>query len=131
MITIKSLDHIVLTVKNIAKTLEFYSRIMGMEVITFNHDRKALRFGQQKINLHEYSREFEPKAQNPTPGSADLCFITEQPLEAFVEHLHQCGVAIVEGPVTRTGAMGQLLSIYFRDPDSNLIEVANYLDPRQ
>lgn len=123
------LDHIVLTVKNISATVDFYSSVMGMEVVTFSKNRKALRFGQQKINLHEHGKEFEPKAQNPLPGSADLCFITKQPLEEVINHLNQCGVALIEGPINRTGAIGRIISVYFRDPDSNLIEVANYLDP--
>ena len=128
---VEALDHIVLTVRNISATVNFYSRVMGMDVITFGEGRKALRFGQQKINLHEYGNEFEPKAQNPLPGSSDLCFITMQPLEAVIEHLNQCGVTILDGPVNRTGATGQIISIYFRDPDLNLIEISNYLDQRK
>jgi catechol 2,3-dioxygenase-like lactoylglutathione lyase family enzyme len=122
---IDRLDHLVLTVKNIATTCEFYARVLGMEILIFGEDRKALAFGTQKINLHERGKEFEPKAQSPTPGSADLCFITNTPLAAVIEHLQRCDVEIFEGPVKRTGAMGQLLSIYFRDPDMNLIEVSN------
>ena len=127
-ITIDALDHLVLTVKRVDDAIAFYSQVLGMEVVTFGEGRKALRFGQQKINLHQQGQEFEPKADKPTPGSADLCFITHQPLEAVMAHLTQCGVAILEGPVKRTGALGQILSIYFRDPDLNLIEVSTYGD---
>lgn len=126
---VDSLDHLVLTVTNIRATVDFYSSVMGMEVVTFSENRKALQFGQQKINLHEHGKEFEPKAQNPLPSSADLCFITKQPLEEIIDHLSQCGVTVIEGPINRTGAIDRIISIYLRDPDSNLIEVANYLDP--
>ena len=127
---VEALDHMVLTVKNINATVDFYSRILGMEVVTFGEGRKALRFGQQKINLHEYGNEFEPKAQNPLPGSADLCFITKQPLEEVIYHLSQWKVTVLEGPVNRTGATSQIISVYFRDPDLNLIEVSNYLEAK-
>ncbi len=124
---IDHLDHLVLTVKSIPATCEFYARVLGMEVVTFGDNRRALAFGTQKINLHEAGKEWEPKAHRPTPGSADLCFITPTPLADVVEHVRQCGVEIVEGPVKRTGAAGPILSVYFRDPDLNLIEVSNYL----
>lgn len=122
---IDSLDHLVLTVKNIETTCAFYAKALGMEVIIFGGGRKALSFGSQKINLHEHGNEFEPKAQQPTPGSADLCFITPVPLPDVVNHLDSYGVAIIEGPVQRTGATGPILSVYFRDPDMNLIELSN------
>lgn len=128
MIQVDSLDHIVLTVRNIDATVEFYTQVLGMEVVTFGAGRRALRFGQQKINLHQQAQEFEPKAQHPQPGSADLCFITHQPLEQAIDHLSRCGVTLLEGPVERTGAIGRIRSIYFRDPDLNLIEVSNYLE---
>jgi catechol 2,3-dioxygenase-like lactoylglutathione lyase family enzyme len=99
-----------------------------MEVVTFGEDRKALRFGSQKINLHQQGREFQPKAKHPLPGSADLCFMTQHPIEAVVHHLAQSGVPLLAGPVKRTGAVGAILSVYFRDPDGNLIEVSNQLD---
>jgi catechol 2,3-dioxygenase-like lactoylglutathione lyase family enzyme len=122
------LDHLVLTVKRIATTCEFYATILGMDVVTFGEGRKALVFGAQKINLHESGKEFEPKAEHPTPGSADLCFITGTPLRDVIEHLHHYGVEIIEGPANKTGAVGPILSVYFRDPDMNLIEVSNYLE---
>jgi catechol 2,3-dioxygenase-like lactoylglutathione lyase family enzyme len=125
---IDRLDHLVLTVKNIATTCEFYSRTLGMQVLTFGENRKALAFRAQKINLHESGKEFEPKAHYPTPGSADLCFITNTPLTTVMEHLQRCNVEIIEGPVKRTGATGQIRSVYFRDPDRNLIEVSNYVE---
>jgi len=124
---IDSLDHLVFTVADVEATCRFYSRVLGMEVVTFGQGRKALQFGSQKINLHQQGREFEPKAARPTPGSADLCFLTTVPLSDVVAHLQSAGVAIVEGPVQRTGATGPILSVYFRDPDGNLIEVANQL----
>lgn len=125
---VDALDHIVLTVEDINATVNFYSCVLGMEIVTFGEGRKALRFGKQKINLHEHGNKFEPKAQYPLPGSADLCFITKQPLEQVISHLEQCGVVVLEGPVSRTGANGRIVSVYFRDPDLNLVEVSNYLD---
>jgi len=125
---IDRLDHLVLTVQSIEATCDFYSRALGMKVVTFGNNRKALQFGRQKINLHERGKEFDPKAASPTPGSGDLCFITEVPLSQVMDHIRSCGVKILEGPVRRTGAMGSIESIYFRDPDGNLIEVSNYLD---
>lgn len=125
---IERIDHLVLTVRDIAATCDFYSGVLGMQVVTFGGDRKALQFGRQKINLHERGKEFEPKALQPTPGSGDLCFITEVPLPQVVDHVRSCGVQIIEGPVRRTGAVGPIESIYIRDPNGNLIEVSNYLD---
>jgi catechol 2,3-dioxygenase-like lactoylglutathione lyase family enzyme len=126
MINIDHLDHLVLTVKSIEATCDFYHQVLRMEIVTFGNGRKALVFGSQKINLHEQGREFEPKAFQPTPGSADLCFITETPLTEVIEHLQMCGVTILDGPVERSGAVGPITSVYFRDPDLNLIEVATY-----
>lgn len=117
--TIDSLDHLVLTVKNIETTASFYSRVLGMGIITFGGSRKALSIGAQKINLHQHRKEFEPKAQQLTPGSADLFFITSVPLPEVASHLLSCNVAVIEGPVQRTGATGPILSVYFRDPDMN------------
>jgi catechol 2,3-dioxygenase-like lactoylglutathione lyase family enzyme len=122
---IDRLDHLVLTVQDIETTCEFYARVLGMQIVTFKGDRKALQFGQQKINLHQKGREFEPKALQPTSGSADLCFTTEIPLPQVIKHLQECGVAIELGIVERTGAIGSLESVYIRDPDGNLIEIAN------
>ena len=125
---IDRLDHFVLTVADIGKTCDFYSRVLGMALVTFGADRKALSFGSQKINLHLRGKEFEPKAKNPTPGSADLCFIASIDMNQVIAHLTQCNVVILEGPVRRTGATGPILSVYFRDPDGNLIEVSNYTE---
>ncbi len=123
---IDRIDHVVLTVFDLDRTLAFYERVLGMKPVTFK-GRRALAFGRQKINLHLFGREFEPKALKPAPGSMDLCFITEKPLEDVIAHLRACDVAIIEGPVPRTGATGALRSVYFRDPDGNLVEVANYV----
>lgn len=122
---ISHLDHLVLTVRSIPRSIDFYVRVLGMSEVSFAGGRKALSFGLQKINLHESGREFEPKAQVPTPGSADLCFITKMPILEVMGHLKRSGVAVLEGPVPRTGACGTIVSVYFRDPDGNLIEVSN------
>ena len=123
---IDRIDHIVITAHDVERTIDFYSRVLGMEPITFAGGRRGLAFGRQKINLHQAGREFEPKALKPNPGSMDLCFITETPLEEVMSHLKAEGVAIAEGPVPKTGALGPMTSVYFRDPDGNLIEVSNY-----
>jgi catechol 2,3-dioxygenase-like lactoylglutathione lyase family enzyme len=124
---IDSIDHIVLTVKDIEATCAFYGKALGMQVVTFGEGRKALTFGSQKINLHQQGKEFEPKAHRPTPGSGDICLITSVALAEVIAHLNACRVEIIDGPVERTGAVGALLSVYFRDPDLNLIEVSNYM----
>ncbi|MFW1951873.1 VOC family protein [Acinetobacter beijerinckii] len=124
---ISRLDHLVLTVADIKITCQFYQSALNFEVITFGENRKALKFGNQKINLHQVGKEFEPKALHPTAGSADLCFIAETPLEEVIAHLQTQNIDIIEGPIERTGAMGKILSIYLRDPDQNLIEISNYL----
>ncbi len=121
------LDHLVLTVASIDDSITFYTRVLGMTEVTFGAGRKALSFGRQKINLHEAGREFDPKADHPTPGSADLCFLTDRPLADVRAHLVACGVVVEEGPVDRTGAEGPIRSVYIRDPDGNLIEIANRL----
>ena len=123
---IDHLDHLVLTVANIDATVDFYTSALGMELVTFD-GRTALRFGVQKINLHQAGNEFEPKAAHPTPGSADLCFITKTLLEDVTSHLTAKGYAIELGPVERTGAVGRMRSIYLRDPDFNLIEISHYV----
>ncbi len=122
---VNRIDHVVLTVKSIDVACMFYSRVLGMKVTSFGKGRKALSFGGQKINLHEQGKEFEPRASKPMPGSADICFITDEPMSTVIEHLRSCGVKIIEGPVKRSGASGQIVSIYFRDPDMNLLEVSN------
>ena len=125
-IEIDRLDHLVLTVASIDATCEFYSRVLGMQVTRFGEGRTALTFGRHKINLHEVGREFEPRAANATAGSGDLCLISAVPLEEVVAHLDACGVTIIEGPVAKTGATGPIRSVYFRDPDDNLVEVSVY-----
>ena len=124
---IDRLDHLVLTVADIDRTVAFYRDTLGMTVEVFGGGRTALKFGEQKINLHQAGREFEPKALRPTPGSGDLCFIADTPLDEVVAHLGRLGVLIEEGPVARTGATGPMISVYIRDPDQNLIEISNYL----
>lgn len=123
---ISHLDHLVLTVRSLEDTCQFYEQVLGMQVVSFGVGRTALHFGQQKINLHLVGHEFEPKAQQPTPGSADLCFITTASPDEVLQHLRDCGVAIVEGPVPKTGAQGAMTSVYVRDPDENLLEIASY-----
>jgi len=125
-LAIDRIDHVVLTAHDVDRTIEFYSRVLGMEPVSFAGGRRGLAFGRQKINLHQAGREFEPKALTPTPGSLDLCFITETPLEEVIAHLKAERVAIAQGPVEKTGALGAIVSVYFRDPDGNLVEVSNY-----
>jgi catechol 2,3-dioxygenase-like lactoylglutathione lyase family enzyme len=123
---IDRIDHLVLTVKDMAATCAFYEKVLGMEVVTFAGGRTALSFGANKINLHQQGKEFEPKAHRPTPGSADLCLITKAPIAAVIERLRLSNVPIAHGPTTKIGALGPMTSVYFRDPDLNLIEVSNY-----
>jgi catechol 2,3-dioxygenase-like lactoylglutathione lyase family enzyme len=124
---IDRIDHLVFTVADVEATCSFYQQVLGMRVETFGAGRKALCFGMQKINLHQYGREFEPKAKAPAPGCQDICLISSRPLDEIMQHLTACGVVIEEGPIQRTGATGPINSVYFRDPDDNLIEVSNYL----
>ena len=119
------LDHLVLTVADLGATIAFYTGVLGLEEVTFS-GRTALHLGDQKINLHEAGHEFSPRAARPTPGSGDLCFVVDGPIEAVVEHLRGHGVAVEEGPVDRTGARGPMRSVYVRDPDRNLVELAVY-----
>jgi catechol 2,3-dioxygenase-like lactoylglutathione lyase family enzyme len=119
-------DHVVLTVASIDATVDFYTRVLGMTAVTFGNGRTALRFGDSKINLHQAGHEFEPKARHPAPGSTDLCFIVDDPIEDALAQLAAAGVAVEEGPVARTGATGEIVSCYLRDPDGNLIELSNY-----
>lgn len=124
---VASLDHLVLTVADIARTCEFYARALGMRVVRFGEGRVALHFGQQKINLHQTDRTFDPKAAAPTPGSADLCFLLGGSLEEAMQQLAALAIRIEEGPIERTGATGRIRSVYLRDPDGNLIELATPL----
>lgn len=120
-----SLDHLVLTVSDVRKTLDFYCGVLGCKELTFGDNRKAILFGNQKINLHVQGREIKPHATTPTPGSADLCFLSTVPVQALVRHFGAHGISVELGPVERTGATSPLLSIYVRDPDGNLVEIAN------
>jgi len=126
-IAITRLDHFVLTVRDIDATCDFYTRVLGMEVVRFGAGRTALKFGQQKINLHPVENAITLKAEHPMPGSADFCFISDTPIPAVVARLKACGVAIEVGPSERAGALGPIMSVYVRDPDLNLVEIANYI----
>ena len=121
---VESLDHLVLTVRSIDGTTTFYARVLGMERREFGQGRVALHFGAQKVNLHEVGRVVDPNVRHATPGSADLCLLTRAPMDEIVAHLAACGVSIIEGPTRRTGAQGPIESVYFYDPDENLIELA-------
>lgn len=125
-LSIDRIDHVVMTVRDIDATCDFYSRVLGMRIVTFAGGRTALAFGRQKINLHLAGREFEPKAAHPSPGSLDLCLIATGTLDEVIAQLEACAVPIIEGPVAKTGATGSIRSVYFRDPDANLIEVSIY-----
>ena len=121
------LDHLVLTVADIDRTVAFYTGALGMTLTTFGAGRRALSFGTSKINLHQRGREYEPKARTPIPGSADLCLIVDEPLDVVAAELAALGIPLEEGPVERTGARGPIVSVYIRDPDANLIELSNYV----
>ena len=125
---IDRIDHLVLTVRDLEAALGFYERVLGARIVPPPGGRgpTAVAFGRQKINIHVAGKEFEPKATAPTVGAGDFCLITEQPVESVVAHLKACGVAIEVGPVPRFGALGKMTSVYFRDPDGNLVEVAKY-----
>lgn len=127
MIKVDSIDHIVLTVTDIKRTIQFYCEVLGMVEESFEGGRKALRFGSQKFNLHLIGGEYPPFAKNPIAGSQDICLITKNSMSAVVEHLTKHGINIIEGPGPQTGALGDMESVYFSDPDGNLIEVSNYL----
>ena len=124
---ITSIDHLVLTVRDVDASIAFYTRVLGMRAETFGSDRRALHFGDQKINLHLATQIPDPNVRHPTPGSADLCFLTDVPLDEVVEHLQEQHVRVVTGPVIRTGANGPIRSVYVYDPDENLIEIANHV----
>lgn len=126
---ISHLDHLVLTTSNEAECVRFYTEVLGMKLESFIGgtppvERKAFKYGNQKINLHVKGREFEPKAHTPVPGALDLCFLAAVPLDQVIEHVQKLSVPIVEGPVLRTGATSKIRSIYLRDPDLNLIEIS-------
>jgi catechol 2,3-dioxygenase-like lactoylglutathione lyase family enzyme len=121
-----SIDHVVLTTRDEARCIDFYTRALGMRLERYGDSRIALRFGEQKINVHQPGVSAGLKAQYPTPGSLDLCFIAAMPLNAVVEKLRACGIAIIAGPSQRAGARGPIRSIYVRDPDDNLVEIAEY-----
>jgi catechol 2,3-dioxygenase-like lactoylglutathione lyase family enzyme len=125
-VTITRLDHLVLTVADVGRSIEFYARVLGMRPIEFGDGRRALTFGDSKINLHRAGAEHPPHAAQPTPGSGDLCFVTASTADQVLRHLAACGVTIEEGPVRRTGALGPMLSCYLRDPDGNLVEISTY-----
>jgi catechol 2,3-dioxygenase-like lactoylglutathione lyase family enzyme/uncharacterized protein YndB with AHSA1/START domain len=127
VIRLSHLDHLVLTVRDIEKTCEFYHNTLGMEVITLGEGRKALKFGDQKINLHQTTSGIEPKAKNPAPGSVDICLIALTEISTVTAELKSKGIEIIEGPIEKTGAHGKILSVYINDPDGNLIEISNYI----
>jgi len=126
-VRVDRLDHLVLTVASIEATVEFYTRVLGMEVMTFGAGRTARALGPSKNSLHQAGKELEPKALRPTPGSADLCLIVEDDMAEVLAELAAAGVPVEQGPVERTGAAGPIISCYLRDPDRNLIELSNYL----
>jgi catechol 2,3-dioxygenase-like lactoylglutathione lyase family enzyme len=121
---IDHLDHIVLTTARTEQCIDFYTRVLGMKFERFGEGRMALKFGGQKINLHEKGREFEPKATLAAPGTLDICFIASVRLEDVIARLAACNVPIIEGPVMKTGAQGPVRSVYVRDPDGNLVEIS-------
>ncbi len=124
---IDRLDHFVLTTAQPDETIRFYTEVLGMKLETFREGRLALKFGQQKINIHVKGKEYEPKAHAPGTGTLDFCFIASVPLEQVIANLEKHKIAIIEGPCIKTGAMGQIRSVYFRDPDLNLVEVSEYV----
>ena len=124
-IRISSLDHLVITAGDLQATIDFYTRVLGMEHVTFGNNLHAVHFGTQKFNIHDASTDVSPKARNIVPGSADFCLISETPVSQVIQHLEDYGIEVEEGPVRRSGAAGVLESVYFRDPDGNLIEISN------
>ena len=135
MLTVQRIDHLVLTCRSVRTTIRFYTEVLGMREVTFGSGRKALSFGRQKLNLHPVGQvaggatgAVAAVAAQPTPGSVDLCLIVTEPAAVVLAHLAACGIPIDEGPVMRTGALGPIESVYIRDPDGNLIELARYLD---
>jgi len=122
---ISSLDHLVITAGDLQATIDFYTRVLGMEHVTFGNNVHAVHFGTQKFNIHDASTDVSPKARHIVPGSEDFCLISETPVSQVIQHLEDCGIEVEEGPVKRSGAAGVLESVYFRDPDGNLIEISN------
>lgn len=125
-LSIDRIDHLVLTVSDIEQTLWFYCDVLGMEEVEFAEDRIAVKFGNQKINLHPVDSDITPSADRPTAGSADICLISQTAIDEVISMLEKHGIEIEEGPVTRSGATGKIISVYCRDPDGNLIEISNY-----
>lgn len=121
---IKSMDHLVLTTRDTQKCIDFYTRVLGMKLETFGQGRRALRFGEQKINLHDSATLTDNYAAHPTPGSLDICFLADRPLDEVIAQLRAAGIPIELGPVQRTGARFALRSVYVRDPDQNLVEIS-------
>lgn len=122
------IDHLVLTVRDLERTCRFYRNVLGAEIVTFGDGRTALQFGEQKVNVHPVENDVDLVADRPTPGAGDFCLLTDDPIDAVVEGVESAGVEIIAGPVDRTGARGPMTSIYLRDPDDNLVEVASYAD---
>ncbi len=125
-IAIDRIDHFVITATDLEATARFYERALGMEIVRYGEGRAALRFGRQKINLHQHGAEAKPNAAAAAPGAADICFIADGPFESVLAHLAAEHIATVHGPIEQHGALGPMDSIYFRDPDGNLVEVAVY-----
>jgi catechol 2,3-dioxygenase-like lactoylglutathione lyase family enzyme len=143
VLTVQRIDHLVITCRSVKATIRFYTEVLGMREVTFGSGRKALAFGRQKINLHPMGQAagratpataaatteaVAAVAAQPTPGSADLCLIVTEPVDAVLAHLAACGIPVDQGPVMRTGALGPIQSVYIRDPDGNLIELGRYVD---
>jgi catechol 2,3-dioxygenase-like lactoylglutathione lyase family enzyme len=126
-IGIKNLDHLVITANNLQATIDFYTKVLGMEHVAFGDNLHSVHFGDQKFNIHDASTNVSPKAKNIVPGSEDFCLISETSVSQVIQHLQDCGVTVGQGPVTRSGAAGALQSVYFRDPDGNLVEVSNVI----
>jgi catechol 2,3-dioxygenase-like lactoylglutathione lyase family enzyme len=126
-IRIKNLDHLVITASNLQATIDFYTKVLGMEHVAFGDNLHSVHFGDQKFNIHDASTNVSPKAKNIVPGSEDFCLISETSVSQVIQHLQDCGVTVEQGPVTRSGAAGVLQSVYFRDPDGNLVEVSNVI----
>ena len=124
-IGIRSLDHLVITASDLQATIDFYTRVLGMEHVEFGDDLHAVHFGDQKFNIHDAAAAVSPKARKIVSGAADFCLICETPVSQVIQHLQNCGIEIEEGPVPRSGAAGRLNSVYCRDPDGNLVEISN------